>query len=283
MPETKKTHISPALILIQLAFSKLGPLFPNLMGKWAYRLWFTTARFKTPAHEASANNTAQRTTLNVNNTPVSVLSWGKAPFILFIHGWSGRGSQAAPFLDKLVSAGYGVISFDGPAHGKTPGKQTNILEMADVVLALDNKFGPFEAAITHFFGGMIVAYTMKLGVKFNKVVCICPPDDLQVLIDNFKQTLTIPDSVIKVMLNRLEKNYGNDLAERISTVNNVKRLNNKALIIHDENDDDVPVQSGQVIAKAWADSLYIQTQGLGHRRILRDPDVVKSVTDFITR
>ena len=131
----------------------------------------------------SANKDAKRSILEVNGIPVSVLTWGDAPYVLFIHGWTGRGTQAAPFLDKLISAGYGVISFDGPAHGETPGKQTNILELTDVVIDLDEKFGPFSAAITHSFGGMIAAYAMSLGVNFAKVVSICPPAGMDTLVD----------------------------------------------------------------------------------------------------
>lgn len=253
------------------------------MGNLAYHIWFTPVRIKTPHREIKASDTAKRSILDVNGLPISVLSWGEPPFVLFIHGWTGRGTQAAPFLDNLISAGYGVISFDGPAHGETPGKQTNILEFAEVVVMLNKEFGPFSAAITHSFGGMIAAYTMSNGVKFEKVVCICPPADMDTLIDNFSRALTIPEEAIAVMLEKLGKVFDKDSWEDISTINNVKNFNNKALIIHDENDVDIPWQSGQSIADAWNGSTLIRTQGLGHRRILRDPGVVKSVTDFITR
>jgi pimeloyl-ACP methyl ester carboxylesterase len=281
--KTKKPHISPVLRMMQLAFTLLGPLLPKLMGNWAYRIWFTTVRFKTPAHEMGANDSAKRSVLEVNGIPVSVLSWGDAPYVLFIHGWTGRGTQTAPFLDGLTSAGYGVISFDGPAHGESPGKQTNILELTDVVVALTKKFGPFHAAITHSFGGMISAYAMRQGVNFEKVVSICPPADMDTIVESFRRSLSIPNGPIRVMMDKLEKEYGEDLWDKISTVNNVKKLDNKALIIHDENDDDVPWQAGQAIANAWKDSKFIRTQGLGHRRILRDAEVVKATVNFIVQ
>ena len=206
--KTKKSYVPPVQRIMRYVFSMLGPIFPELMGNMAYRLWFTTVRFKAPPHEMDANKTAIRSVLQVNGKPVSVLSWGKPPFILFIHGWTGRGTQAAPFLNGLLSAGYGVISFDAPAHGESPGKQTNILEITDVVLALDKKYGPFNAAITHSFGGMIAAYAMILGIKFEKVISICPPADLDVIIDNFSRSLSIPNGSMQFMLNKLKKTYG---------------------------------------------------------------------------
>jgi alpha-beta hydrolase superfamily lysophospholipase len=42
--------------------------------------------------------------------------------ILLVHGWSGRGTQLFKIADELLKQGYSTISFDAPAHGKSPGK-----------------------------------------------------------------------------------------------------------------------------------------------------------------
>ncbi len=279
----KKAYVPPALRMMRLAFSTLGPIFPKLMGNWAYHLWFTTMRFKTPPNEIEADNSATRSTLEVNGVPVSILIWGKGPLILFIHGWSGRGTQVAPFLEDLISAGYGVISFDGPAHGKTPGNKTNILEMSKVVLAVNEKYGPFEAAITHSFAGMIVAYVMSKGVQLKKVVSISPPDNMDTVTNIIRHSLTIPDSAMKVMQDKSVRYFGDDISDKLSTINNVKNLDTTALIIHDQDDEDVPWQSGQAVADAYKEARFIRTRGLGHRRIIRDPDVVKATVEFVTQ
>lgn len=277
----QKSYVPPALRMMRLAFSTLGPIFPKLMGNWAYRLWFTTVRFKTPSHEIEAGNSAKRSILEVNGTPVSILTWGQGPLILFIHGWSGRGTQVAPFLDDLISNGYCVISFDGPAHGETPGNKTNILEMSKVVLAINEKYGPFQAAITHSFAGMIIAYAMSKGVRLKKVVSISPPDSMDTVTNIIRHSLTIPDRAMKVMQDKAVCYFGSEFSEKISTINNVKNLATKALIIHDQDDEDVPWQSGQAIADAYKNAKFIRTRGLGHRRIIRDPDVIKATVEFI--
>jgi hypothetical protein len=38
---------------------------------------------------------------------------------------------------------------------------------------------------------------------------------------------------------------------------------------------------GAAIAAAWPGAELVTTEGLGHRRILRDPAVVARVTDFL--
>mgnify|MGYP003786172511 CR=1 FL=1 len=53
------------------------------------------------------------------------------------------------------------------------------------------------------------------------------------------------------------------------------------LIVHDVNDMSIPVGDGPAIAAAWVGARLRTTAGLGHRRILRDPDVVAEVVDFV--
>jgi pimeloyl-ACP methyl ester carboxylesterase len=53
------------------------------------------------------------------------------------------------------------------------------------------------------------------------------------------------------------------------------------LIVHDEDDDEVPFVRGEALANAWPGARLHVTRGLGHRRILRDPDVVSHVCAFI--
>lgn len=267
---------------MRLAFARLGPLFPDFFAEHAYRLWFTAPRFRRPDAEQAATVDAEHSSIHVNNVEVKVWSWGQGVPVLFIHGWSGRGTQVLHFLQPLTQAGYRVISFDGPAHGETAGKQTNIMELTDVVLALGETYGPFGATITHSFGGMILAYAMTLGFDTKRAFCICPPAGLDTLIDHFMRSLRIPDSVINLVLNRLHADFGADLAHRISTRENVRDNPATALIVHDDGDNDVPWRDGRAIAENWPGAKFMLTHNLGHRRILRDRDIVAAAVAFIS-
>jgi pimeloyl-ACP methyl ester carboxylesterase len=54
------------------------------------------------------------------------------------------------------------------------------------------------------------------------------------------------------------------------------------LIVHDRDDASTPVADGAAIAAAWTGSRLSVTSGLGHRRLLRDPDVVAEVVEFVS-
>jgi hypothetical protein len=40
----------------------------------------------------------------------------------------GRGTQLFKIADELLKQGYSTISFDAPAHGKSPGKTTIMVD-----------------------------------------------------------------------------------------------------------------------------------------------------------
>jgi pimeloyl-ACP methyl ester carboxylesterase len=277
--------VPTGLRLLRVMYNTAGKIFPQYFGRLAYEQWFTTARFRTPDYELPALNSADRETIDVNGLSVAVYIWQDKAVkptatLLFIHGWTGRGTQIAKYIKPLNAIGYRVISFDGPAHGNTAGRQTSILEFTDVVFAMDKHYGPFDAAITHSFGGMVLTYAMSLGLKLNLAACICPPKNFQVLIENFQRILALPESVMKVMLRKTYASHGQIIRDAVDTMNNVKNLTCRGLIIHDEDDVEISWHSSEEIAAAWPGARFIKTQGLGHRRIIQDQYVIASIVDF---
>jgi pimeloyl-ACP methyl ester carboxylesterase len=53
------------------------------------------------------------------------------------------------------------------------------------------------------------------------------------------------------------------------------------LVVHDRGDAEVAWQHGLAIARAWRGAEFLMTDGLGHRRILKDPDVVAAAVAFV--
>jgi pimeloyl-ACP methyl ester carboxylesterase len=54
-----------------------------------------------------------------------------------------------------------------------------------------------------------------------------------------------------------------------------------ALIVHDLQDADVPYGHGEEIARAWPGAELFTTTGLGHRAILRNPEVIRRIVTFL--
>jgi pimeloyl-ACP methyl ester carboxylesterase len=57
----------------------------------------------------------------------------------------------------------------------------------------------------------------------------------------------------------------------------------RALVVHDSADPEVDVADAHRIANAWPGAEVITTHGLGHHRILSDPEVVRRVVSWLPR
>jgi pimeloyl-ACP methyl ester carboxylesterase len=55
----------------------------------------------------------------------------------------------------------------------------------------------------------------------------------------------------------------------------------EALVVHDRDDDVIPVAEARLLEAAWPGARFLYTDGLGHRDILADAAVVDTVARFI--
>jgi pimeloyl-ACP methyl ester carboxylesterase len=182
----------------------------------------------------------------------------------------------------LLKEGFRVLAFDNHAHDNTPGKATDLFKQSAVQCALAKKVGPIRAIITHSFGGMVTAYSLNQGLYTQKIVCISSPSHFDFLLARFSSSLHLPKSIQNYMIKRFKNKYGDDLVERVSSTNTSKSLGHiPALLIHDENDIDVPISESEQLHQAWPNSQMIRTKDLGHRRILYDAQVIENTVNFL--
>jgi pimeloyl-ACP methyl ester carboxylesterase len=181
----------------------------------------------------------------------------------------------------LVKRGYSVVAFDAPGHGRSAGTETNAFQVADALASVAKQCGPLSAIVAHSFGTMATTLAMHQGLSVEKVVCISAPTSLQYLVDRFCQILGINTKTKALLIQMLEKEFGKDIWQRIESDLQVVDFSTPALIIHDKDDLEVPWQWSERLANAWPNSHFWLTEGLGHRRILRNRVVINSVCEFI--
>jgi pimeloyl-ACP methyl ester carboxylesterase len=268
--------------LLRTAIRALGLVSPALAGSWVYRLWFQTLRFPEPQQEQEWRRTAEPLAIKHRGQALAVDAWGAGPTILMVHGWNGRGAQLGAFAPALVRAGYRVVSFDTPAHGRSPGRATNLLEISEAIRSVAQGCGPLHAVIGHSFGVASAIHAVQQGLKVNRFVALSPPRNMRWIVQSYFTAMGISTPVQAVFNRKFEARFGADLWQRFSPEILARQLDVPGLVIHDENDRDVPWQEGAALANAWPGAQFVRTSGLGHRRILRDPDVIARVTAFIT-
>ncbi|WP_457618649.1 alpha/beta hydrolase family protein [Lutibacter sp.] len=258
---------------------------PPLATKFTIKLFGTPIRFKTPEREKMMANSAQKEFLYVPeiNKKVMVYTYGYSKRkVLLIHGWSGRGTQLYKIADKLLENGFMTISFDGPAHGKSTGKTTMMSEFVIAAKSIEKKYGPFEIAIGHSLGGMAVLNGVKQGLKIKKAIIIGAGDIITDIITDFVKKLELKPKMVYRIKKLFYKRFGESI-DNYSASFAAKSVKIPTLVIHDTDDKDVLVSCAHNIRQSLEKGEILITNGLGHRRILKDNLVIKRIIEFINR
>ncbi|WP_417369402.1 alpha/beta hydrolase [Flavobacterium beibuense] len=255
----------------------------KMAAKFAMKLFITPMKFPIPKREEKMNAESRQEFVKVPaiNKTIRAYHYGNSDKkVLLVHGWSGRGTQLQSIAEKLVKKGYSTVSFDAPGHGKAPGKTSDMTEFIAAILELEKQYGPFTYAVGHSLGGMSVLNAIKQGLKVDKAVIIGSGDIIEDIMNNFIKELGMNIGTGKLMMKLFEKKFGETI-NSYSAYIAAQAVTVPVLVIHDEDDTDVPVTAAHHIHKHLANSQLMITQGLGHRKILGDSTVIKTLTQFL--
>lgn len=261
-------------------------LSKNWAAKYAQNLFVTPIKFKSPKREKEMldKSIITRITVPALKKDIYVYQYGtnkKAnKKALLIHGWNGRGTQLITIANMLMRQGFDIVSFDAPGHGKSPKTKTNMTEFIAAAFEVEKQFGPFDLVIGHSLGGMTTINALKDGLKAKKAVIIGSGDVVQDIIEDFTSQLQLNPVIATKLKERFEKQF-NRTMESYCVHTAVEDLSIPLLIMHDEDDVDVPVKAAYQIKKHSKDADLMITQGLGHRKILGDKKVIEKIKDFI--
>ncbi|MCP4201208.1 MAG: alpha/beta hydrolase [bacterium] len=214
--------------------------------------------------------------------PIPVWVWGTGSrTVLLAHGWSGRGLQLGAFVEPLLARGYRVVTHDAPAHGEASGRTASMPAFAAALGAVARRFEPVEAVIAHSLGSTAAIYALaERELSADRVVAISPSARLHAIRERFGELTGFPPPVVDRMRRAFEDRLGFewDASEPLRLAPGMPM---PLLVIHDSMDRFISHREGAELADAWPEASLITTTGLGHHRILRDPEVVKAAIAFI--
>jgi pimeloyl-ACP methyl ester carboxylesterase len=255
----------------------------KMAAKFAMKIFTTPMKFKLPVREEEMDKSSRQEIISVPaiGKEINVYHYGDCDKkVLLVHGWSGRGTQLHSIANKFLKCGYSTVSFDAPAHGKAPGKTSDMTEFIASILELDKQYGPFEFAVGHSLGAMAVLNSIKRGLKVKKAVTIGAGDIIEDIMNSFTESLGIELATGKLMIKLFEKKFGETI-NSYSAYIAAQDVTVPVLVIHDEDDADVPVSAAYHIRENLSDSELMITKGLGHRKILGDSKVIKKIIEFL--
>jgi esterase/lipase len=279
---SKKSKVPFALRAIQWCFPKVEAISSVLAARWFQHLFFTPIRYRSPEKEVEIARHAQQHQLLVGDKHIQIYSWGEGVPVLMVHGWAGRGTQFRKFVEPFTEQGFKVIAIDGPAHGKSEGTKTEIMEFARVIESVYRQ-EKAVAIIAHSFGGVASLYAMAYNGLQNKVLInIASPTIGEEIIKSFLKALKASERIGKLFREFILKQTGKRF-EDFSALEIVRHIPHEFdfLLVYDEDDEEVTMAHAHAIKKVYPQANLFQTKGLGHNRILKEDKVINRCVTFI--
>jgi pimeloyl-ACP methyl ester carboxylesterase len=251
----------------------------------AARLALLAFRWTPPRRPASLDERAtlaraHRGRLDLGDATVPTWSWGEGPSVLLVHGWGGRGGQLHAFVDPLVAAGHRVTTFDAPGHGAASGRTSDVPTFARAVSAAAMQSGGLAGVVAHSLGAAATAWAIAGGARIDRIAFVSPVTRPGSFWSGFLDLLGLSPIARERATRRARETLG-VTPDELALGRTLSSAFARTLIVHDEGDRRVPPGGSRALAAEHASLRLHLTAGLGHHRILRDPEVVARVTEFV--
>ncbi len=276
-----KTLKIPKSISLPIAF--LSKISEKWTTAFIAKLFGTPMKFAIPKRELEMDQKSVQKNIFIPaiNKSVVVYEYGNSEkLVLLTHGWSGRGTQLVKIADAILQNGYKTISFDAPGHGKSVGNRTIMLEFIEIILELERIYGGFEASIGHSLGGISILNACRLGFNTQKIITIGAADKVEDIIKDFIAKLGLPPKYIELLKTYFERKYNQPMND-LSAYKSASVIDTPVFVIHDNNDDEVPVFCAHNIYNHLKNGKLLLTNQLGHKKILGDDAVVEKIVKYI--
>ncbi|MGE0791285.1 MAG: alpha/beta hydrolase [Sandaracinaceae bacterium] len=254
---------------------------PEAAGRALAHLFFRTTRL--PEREANAKvmGLASRGSLRFEGESVAVWSWGRGPAVLLAHGWNGRASQLSGFVEPLLRRDRRVVAFDHVGHGESTGNETNLLQMARATRAVADYAGGVDGLVAHSLGAASSLFAHTEGLAVQRAALIASPISPEPWLGYMAKIFGVGEKTVAVTRERIERRVGARMDE-LYLPDYASDVDARILLVHDRDDHEVAIRTSETLHAALPGSEIVRTEGLGHNRILRTPEVLERVAEFVT-
>ncbi len=272
------------LIYYKTNLRLLSMLSSEKAAKHAFKLFSTPMRRNLPVPDKIFSD-GELLSFAVGNHLVTGHRWNHpgARKVLIVHGFESNSYNFAPYIRELISLDFEILAFDAPAHGKSGGKRILLTDYVRVIRQVVQKFGPIENFVAHSFGGLSLMTALEdLPQEESwRIALVAPATETTTAIDRFFTMFALNDAVRKHFDNIILTKAG-EPPSYFSIRRAIQKTNGKVLWVHDDTDKITPISDALNVKEDNPKNLeFVQTTGLGHRRIYKDEQVIKRVVRFL--
>lgn len=277
---------SPGIRLFRLALGTFQRLWPKLAVRAAYRLFGTPLPPKWLSRKREWDARWHIENWAFEDASITVYSPSvapHAPLALLVHGWGGHAGQMLALADSLAQQGLKPVLLEMPAHGRSRGSVSNLPQFARAIEyaahRLQQQGHTVRVLAAHSLGANAAAFAVGRGLPVQRLVLMAPPASPRDYTQYFAHVFGLSEATRAAMQKRIETREAILMAQLEPTAVG-PRIRVPTLVVHDREDSINSFADGQAFARAIRGAELAATQGLGHRKILKDPTVLTRVALF---
>nr|WP_315429102.1 alpha/beta fold hydrolase [uncultured Albidiferax sp.] len=265
----------------------LQQVSPALALRSAYRLFGTPLPLKWRGRQHAWGSAWQTERWGFEQASLTVYSLPAAdhvPSVLLLHGWGGHAAQMLPLAQALAAQGMRPVLVEMPAHGRSDGQTSNLAQFSRAIdyvsarLLQDRQ--PLRAVVAHSLAANAAAFVLARGLPAAKLVLLAPPASPRQYTHQFAQVFGLREALRAALQQRLEAREGVVMTQ-FEPAAVGPRIRAQTLVVHDRGDRVNRFADGLAYSQAIPRARLVETQGLGHRRMLQDPGVLAEVAAFV--
>jgi hypothetical protein len=220
---------------------------------------------------------AQSSFLEFDRNKIKVFEWGSGPVILLVHGWGGRALQLDAFVPALLQRGFKVVAFDHKGHGESATRFSSYLEIVrSTDLLVAHYAQDLYGVVAHSIGSNATFKTSENFERKLKIAAVAPMENFPQWLEIMRRKIGIYEKLYANVIGQIELDTGLNLLEQCQL--NFEQIGrHDVLLVHDKFDRINKISASLEIQRNLPASTLVQTEMLGHSRILDNEEVVQRV------
>ncbi len=204
--------------------------------------------------------------------------------IIVSHGWGDSSKSFQDMIISLTQQGYLVAAIDHIGHGKSAGNKSHLLSFIETLELLIEQFNEeritVEAIIGHSMRAIATLNLPNYLLENKKIILISSPIKFFELMFEKVEQAGISKKLLTLVLKDISHKQGKTW-QQLTTENNRDKLALDLTFIHDRQDKYAPFDDVLSFLQQEKTTL-IETEGLGHRKILGDTNVINKIAQVLT-
>ena len=205
---------------------------------------------------------------------------GSGPVWVLTHGWSGTASQFYPLMEHIAAKGFTALAYDHPAHGGSDGVYGHIPAFVNGLEAILDTLEDVAGLVGHSMGTASALECKHAELENKPLLLIAPVLDY---LDNLFGSVARSGYSMKLfeaVVGEVEEQFNYPI-QSVDPYGKLALRQSNTIIVHDEKDKFTKYSVSERAANEMERVTLVTTQGQGHGRVMKCPQVFESFDALI--